>query len=73
MKAYKDYTKLKRVLKICNIRNSLKKFYEYDSILNKDMGIFFGLYLADKITFSSYRRLETLINKVREKQIISLR
>ncbi len=73
MNWYKDCSKLKRILKVIGIRESMESLYKSNSIVNRYLGLYFGLYLADKITYSSYRRLEVLINKVREKQIISLR
>lgn len=73
MKRFKSDFRIKRVLAMCNVRYSIKECFYIDSILTKDIGVFYGLYIADKITFSSYLRLEALIKKVMKGQIISLR
>ena len=73
MKRHYERRTVSKVFKILNLRQIMNYIFEFKSVRSRYSGIFWGLYISSFITFSSYLRLETLINKIEDKKLISLR
>jgi hypothetical protein len=73
MKRHYKRRTVSEVLKILNLRQFMNYIFKSQSVRDRYLGIFWGLYISGFMTFSSYSRLETLINKIEDKKLISLR
>lgn len=64
------------VMQILDIRKRFNFVLDMDynsNLISRLSGILFGLLSSKVLTFSTYERFEKLLNKIENKQIISLR
>lgn len=73
MKRHYERRPIYEVLKILNLREYLYLILEYKSIKHRYLGVVWGLYVSGTITFSSFLRLENLIEKIADGKIFSFR